>query len=241
MVGEGDARRSYHPNVQSARRFGAWVRYVKKGGDFLEEGLENEIKEASDRLSPSELVSMAKDMDLLDFLAFCSCNQYQLARDIWSIAHEDRSLTIDIDDSVEGIIDEKFQRLASRLEWNSKLTLLIVGEAGIGKTTYAKQMMPRPILFVSHLEDLRKFKPNFHKSILFDDVTITHMPLPAQIHLVDTENPRSIHVRYGTVRIPAGVPKVFTSNEFPVTSQYPAIGRRTQLLQCFKDDLDKFF
>lgn len=214
---------------------------MKKDGDFIEEGDEKEIKEASDRLSPSELVTMAKDMDLLEFLAFCSVNQYQLAKDIWSIAHEDKSLTIDFEDSIEGVICDKFKRLTSKMEWNHKLTLLIVGEAGIGKTTWAKQMMPRPILFVSHLEDLRKFKMNYHKSILFDDVSITHMPLTSQIHIVDTENPRSIHVRYGTVRIPAGVPKVFTSNTFPVTSEYPAIKRRTQFLSCFKDDLDKIF
>lgn len=164
-----------------------------------------------------------------------------MAKDIWTLAHEDTSMTIDIDDKVEGDISAKFERLSSKLTWNHNLTLLIIGEAGIGKTTWAKQMMPRPILFVSHMDDLRKFKPNFHKSILFDDVKINHMPETAQIHLVDTENPRSIHVRYGTVRIPARTPKVFTCNTFPVTHELAAIKRRTQLLLCFKDDLDRVF
>lgn len=239
--GQGNGRITYHPNVQSARRFSDWVKYVKKDGNFMEEGSEQEIKEDSDRLEPSELIEKAKSLDLVSFLAFCSVNKYQMAKDIWSLAHEDNSLTIDIGDTVEGVVSEKFKRLSSRIEWNTRLTLLIIGEAGIGKTTWAKQMMPRPILFVSHLDDLRKFKPNFHKSILFDDVSITHMPQTAQIHLVDTENPRSIHVRYGTVRIPANTPKVFTCNSFPVTHELAAIKRRTQLLLCFKDDLDRYF
>jgi len=214
---------------------------VKKGGVFLEEGEENDNKNEVDRLTPDELLEKAKSLDLVSFLAYCSVHKYQMAKDIWSLAHEDTSMTIEMGDTIEGVISEKFQRLATRLEWNMELTLLIVGEAGVGKTTWAKTIMPKPILFVSHLDDLRKFRANYHKSILFDDVSITHMPHTAQIHLVDNENPRSIHVRYGTVRIPARTVKVFTCNSFPVTSELPAIKRRVQLLSCHKDDLDRVF
>lgn len=237
----GDSRITYHPNVQSARRFSDWVKYVKKGGDYIEEGDEKEIKEDSDRLDPSELIEKAKSLDLVSFLAFCSVNQYQMAKDIWTLAHEDTSMSILDGDNIGGVINVKFENLAKKLVWNQNLTLLIIGESGIGKTTWAKQMMPKPILFVSHLDDLRKFRENFHKSILFDDVRINHMPETSQIHLLDTENPRSIHVRYGTVRIPARTPKVFTCNSYPVTYELPAIKRRSQLLLCFKDDLDRVF
>lgn len=164
-----------------------------------------------------------------------------MARDIWNMAHEDNTLTIQDGEIINGTIDEKFKRLTQKITIEDNKTLVIVGEAGIGKTTWAKQTMPKPLLFVSHLEDLRKFKPGFHQSILFDDVSITHLPITSQIHLVDQENPRSIHVRYGTIRMPAGVPKCFTCNSFPICLEHPAIKRRTQLLLCFKDDLERFF
>ena len=142
-----------------------------------------------------------------------------------------------VEDDIMGDVSVGFANLVESVEWNQKLTLLIIGESGIGKTTWAKRMMPKPILFVSHMDDLRKFKLSYHKSILFDDVKISHMPETAQIHLLDTENPRSIHVRYGTVRIPARTPKVFTCNTYPVTYELPAIKRRTQLLLCYETNL----
>jgi len=214
---------------------------VKKDGDFIEQGELEEKQKGPDRLEPTELLELAKSLDLVNFLAYCSVNQYQMAKDIWALAHEDNSMSICFGDDICGSIDSKFQRVVDKLVWDQKKTLLIIGESGIGKTTWAKQMMPKPILFVSHLDDLRKFRVEYHKSILFDDVTINHMPETSQIHLLDTENARSIHVRYGTVRIPAGTPKVFTCNTYPVTHELPAIKRRSQLLLCFKSDLDKFF
>lgn len=239
-----------HPNIQSSRRFGDWVSYCKKSVSdssfnaswIAEFGQFQLNKPASeDRLSPEDLILRAKEMDLVSFLAYCSVNKYQMAKDIWTLAHEDNTLTITDSDIILGDIHSKFSNLAEKLIWEPNKTLVIVGEAGVGKTTWAKKVMPKPLLFVSHLDDLRKFRPEYHKAILFDDVSINHLPITSQIHLVDQENPRSIHVRYGTVRIPSGVPKCFTCNTFPITLEHPAIKRRTQLLLCFKDNLDKLF
>jgi len=246
-----DGSGSYnHPNIQSARRFSDWVKYCKKSISdasidpswVAEFGTLELNKSASEeRITPEDLITKAKEMDLLSFMAFCSVNKYQMARDIWSMAHEDTTLTIQDGEVINGTVDKRFERLTAKVSIEQNKTLVIVGEAGIGKTTWAKKTLTKPLLFVSHLEDLRKFKPGFHQSILFDDVSITHLPITSQIHLVDTENPRSIHVRYGTIRMPAGVTKCFTCNSFPVCLEHPAIKRRTQLLLCFKDDLERFF
>lgn len=174
-----------------------------------------------------------------EFLAYCSVHRLLYAKAIWDTYHTDTIMTLTNDMSFAGNIDPRFESLISQAELHEHLTLLIVGEAGIGKTTWAKKTIPKPCLFVTHIDDLRKFKVGYHVSILFDDVCVTHFPETAQIHLVDYENPRSVHVRYGTARIPAGIRKIFTCNSIPVSVSHPAISRRSQILFCHSNDLAK--
>lgn len=109
-----------------------------------------------------------------------------------------------------------------------------MGAAGCGKTTIAQQFASKPALFVTHMDILKQFKPDFHKSIIFDDVSFAHLPRETNISIVDREQPRAIHVRYGVAEIPARVEKWFTANRYPfvlgATSFDAAIERRTKLL-----------
>lgn len=135
----------------------------------------------------------------------------------------DESITIrEVDASV-------LQRIASQLKYftlpeEGHKSLIIRGKSGCGKTTWAKYHAPKPALFVTHMDDLRKLTTE-HKSIIFDDMDFKHFPRTAQIHLVDRFDARSIHVRYGTATIPAGIVKIFTCNEYPFTED-EAIKRR---------------
>lgn len=107
-------------------------------------------------------------------------------------------------------------------------TLVIVGPAGCGKTTWAKEHAPKPTLFVRHLDSLARFRPE-HRSIIFDDLDFKHLPPSTQKYLVDYENLAEVHIRYNVARIPAGVPRIFTANEYPFTNDDvhgPAINRR---------------
>ncbi len=87
-----------------------------------------------------------------------------------------------------------------------------VGLSGIGKTSYLRSRYPGALI-VSHMDDLTRFVPEVHEAIIFDDMSFTHMPRSAQIHILDVDDDRSIHVRYQTAFIPAGTLKFFTSNE----------------------------
>lgn len=90
-------------------------------------------------------------------------------------------------------------------------SVIFWGEAGIGKTEFAKQLLPKA-LFVSHMDDLALFEVGVHEGIIFDDMDFTHFPRTSQIHVVDFDNVRSIHIRYAVARIPARTPKIFTTN-----------------------------
>jgi len=72
-------------------------------------------------------------------------------------------------------------------------------------------MMPTA-LFVTHMDDLLKFDAGQHEGIIFDDMSFLHLHREGQIHLVDVEQPRSIHCRYSAANIPANTPKIVTTN-----------------------------
>jgi len=120
---------------------------------------------------------------------------------------------------------------AFNLDWIGERALILIGEAGCGKTTWAKANIPKPCLFVTHIDELKLYRPKYHVSILFDDVSFKHYPIQAQIHLVDFHDSRSIHIRYGTAHIPAKTIKVFTSNEDPVDLSNAAIKRRCKVVR----------
>lgn len=102
---------------------------------------------------------------------------------------------------------------------------LLWGDSGIGKTSYVRSRFP-DFLWVTHMDDLATFDEGEHGGIIFDDMCFTHLPRTAQIHLVDQDDDRTIHIRYMTAHIPAGTPKVFTSNTEFIFNVDSAINRR---------------
>lgn len=88
--------------------------------------------------------------------------------------------------------------------------VIFTGPSGIGKTQYAIHHFARPLV-ISHIDDLKKLCPD-HDGIVFDDMIFTHWPPNACIHLCDLELTRAINVKYGTVEIPAGMHRIFTTN-----------------------------
>lgn len=119
--------------------------------------------------------------------------------------------------------------------FNWGTNVVVHGEAGIGKSFWCKTFFPNP-MFVSHLDDLKRFDPQFHGGILFDDMDFAHLPRVSQIHLADVTDDRSIHVRYGVAHIPAGTKKVFCTNKpDDVFSLDAAVQRRLTYVQVEKD------
>lgn len=109
-------------------------------------------------------------------------------------------------------------------------TQIFLGPTNCGKTTYAKQLLPRA-LFCTHMDDLAKYDPENYDGIIYDEASFVHLPREGQIHLCDQGEDRSLHVRYMCARIPKHTKKIFTSNKTvgEVLLEDPAIQRRIQV------------
>lgn len=105
--------------------------------------------------------------------------------------------------------------------WDRSKALILHGLSGLGKSNLARSLMPTA-LFCSQIEDIKKFNKKIHEGIIFDDMNFMgddkgkgRWPREAMIHLVDYDFPRSIHCRYLNATVPAGTPKIFTTNLSP--------------------------
>lgn len=221
-----------HPNIKNKANGRAWEaakEYCKKDGQFKEFGEQD--TETGELLGTKidELYEQADDF--YSFLKLCLDNSvpFGYCQASWN-AKQTRSPTIDVGEVGAGAIESPILR---QLVWaDSERAIVIVGPTGCGKTTWALNHAPKPALFVSDIDDLKSFRVGFHKSIIFDDMCFSGdhtgkgaWPVQKQIHLVDFHMQRSIRCRYTTARIPAGVHKIFTCNEYPFTWS-DAIARR---------------
>lgn len=175
-----------------------------------------------------DLIQICKaSQDKIDWLHYCAKNSiaFPYMEAIWSHCHVDLPSTI----SDKTQVNETMLQCLKEFNWpdESLKSLVILGPPGCGKTNWAKKHALKPALFVSHLDRLKDFKVGVHKSIIFDDLDFKYLPRTAQIHLVDRENPRDIHIRYRVAHIPEGIQKIFTCNEPPFI-QDDAIKRRTE-------------
>jgi hypothetical protein len=205
-----------HPNKQDPRKWQACIQYTKKGGDYID-GPE---QEESDVSLQTVLDNIEKEEDWMEYCLQKKIS-FQYAQWFWHRLKSD-FCTITEDYQAEGRMCDQLANYGFNPHHK---TLIIRGKTGTGKTTWALKNMPKPALLVRHIDALKRFRPGFHKSIIFDDVDFCHFPRTSQIHLVDWDCPSDIHCRNVTATIPAGVFKVFTCNEWPLLDD-PAIRRR---------------
>lgn len=215
-----------HPNIQPVRVVSRALEYVTKGGEFTDFGT---IPSCPQKRTSSEALALAGQADEADYLRACleARVPFQYAKRFRELAFSDSTNVIGID--YVGNTEWECPQLRST-ELPSNSCPVLVGPSGVGKSAWAKRVAPKPALWVSHVDVLRLFKPGFHKSIIFDDMSFTHFPLQAQIHLVDWTDARQIHCRYGYATIPAGTIKIFTCNDDPFTV-HAAITRRTTYIR----------
>jgi len=210
-----------HPNIQGVRSIKHAIKYVSKDGEFFDVGTVP-VEESSniDWLASAATLSEAEYYKL-------ACQHrlsFQYAQKFWQLGCKQ---TCEIPSTYEADLTRESEALL--LTPLPEGTTVLVGNTGIGKTSWAKRVCPKPALWVRHIDVLRSFRPGYHKSIIFDDMSFMHLPREAQIHIVDQSDEAHIHCRYGHAVIPAKTVKIFTANAYPFTRD-PAIERRVNLI-----------
>lgn len=228
----------YHPNIQAVRSPKAVKEYVTKESNYttnlnIEESTRSKVSETWKRA-----LEAASDDGLPAALAVLGEDD-RTARD----------MAINGDRVLKNLATRRTKRL--KIQWplesfswptatlwdpsTPATTLILTGPTGTGKTQLAKALLPEA-LFISHMDGLRQYGPSYH-GVIFDDMAFTHLHREAQIHLCDLGEDRQIHVRYSVAELPAGTPRIITTNREPeqvllVTD--PAIARRCTVVSVEK-------
>jgi len=213
-----------HPNIQPMRSVARALEYVAKDGEFTDHG----VVPAEDEHG-TDWVALAETVTRADFMraAFAARMAQNWAREFWELGNAENN-----DVAEQNFDDAMLQREDPSLwlqEPSTVLSTVVIGPTGVGKSSWALRVAPKPALWVRHLDVLRCFRKGFHRSIIFDDMAFDHMPRQTQIYVVDQNQDAQIHCRYGYARVPAHTIKIFTANSWPFVED-PAIRRRVHLV-----------
>lgn len=194
----------FHPNIQSVRSVVAVQKYIKKGGHYIT----NIDKIINNFDQAMELVKKRKLQEAVDLLKRKESKTMVLYYDrvvnnLKSMIGLEQLLTKFV--YPEPIVNE------FRLMTSCNKTILLAGESGYGKTSFAISLFGNPLL-CSHIDQLKEFDPIIHDAIIFDDMVFTHWPRESQIHIVDYDHPRAINVKHSVAYIPAKTKKIITTN-----------------------------
>lgn len=225
----------YHPKIEGCRSYKNVIKYVTKDGHYItnydKELLEKIINENK---KVSEIYTSARKR--------ASEGEVDEAMKLLEHPKTVRDLTLhsnSIRKNLESLVPKRQKTIYSldsfkvNFSWNRTRTLILWGPTETGKSSLAKALLPKA-LFVSHMDRLRDYDPKQYEGIIFDDMSFKHIPRDGQIHLVDTFDDRDIHCRYSPAFLPAGTPRIITSNNAPadiLLAEDPAIVRRIQVVE----------
>jgi len=229
---------NHHGNYQGCRSPAAVINYVSKENEWIASpDLEDRArkKKTSSATSWADARSAAKTGDLAAALQVLESGGTGVLRDLTlygtTITRNLQELATPLDHPGARELSEYPDLFA----WDRNRCLILFGATNTGKTTLAKSLLPRSI-FTRHLDLLAGYQPSKHQGIILDDLSFLHLHDEAQIALTDIADPTQIHVRYRVAVVPAGTPRIVTTNKQPyevLNLNNPAIARRVQAIEWF--------
>ncbi len=202
--------KTFHGNYQTARSAKAVMQYCKKDGNFISDGVEMDEGSWARAIFLAREGEMGRAVELLidekprDICMHGDQIRLNLGRLVKATPYAPPVLQAP---------PRLPLALSASLAALGKKSLILWGSPGTGKTWWARSIGPHR--FVTHLEQLKAPTVLSGELLVFDDMAFAHLPRQTCIYLVDCEQERKIHVRYGTVSIPAGVKKIFLTNQDP--------------------------
>jgi len=114
----------------------------------------------------------------------------------------------------------EFVMPAEILDWKDNLygktALILWGPTGTCKTEFTKSLlksMNLESLLIRNIHAFRDVRIGPGTALLFDDVSLADKTREELIHYFDLENGTQLRVMYGTIDIPPGTPRAFTTND----------------------------
>lgn len=196
---------SIHGNYQACRSPAAVMKYVEKDGDYIT----NITIKTKGEWSKAMEIARQDAPEALSYI------QDHYPRDYF--LHSDAiTRTVTVLSAKPTIPKYENFKMPDELKfWDrSKQCLFIHGESGLGKTEFSKWLLGSCYL-CSELDAIKEFDPLIHKGIIFDDITLGLLPKESVLSLIDLENTRQVKCRYRNAVIPAGTPRIITSNSPP--------------------------
>lgn len=223
----------HHGKYEGCRSFGACVNYLDKPDyiaqlDFPDEETVSEAirtADTSSALAPSAAVYNFQDE--LKWIDYCIAEQISPAYGfkIWQATNRDHGDTLEEDYEEGGTITHP-TLLALQFDPTRKTYCIWGNSTGVGKSTWVRINAPKPALRISHIDGLDKYDPEYHKSVIFEEMTFTHVPKTAQIKICDETETFQHHCRYKHRALRGGTYKFITSNDPPFDFHEPPIARR---------------
>ncbi len=214
----------YHPNWTGVRQklggVSGWIRYLLKEDEhpltsYTSDDIKAFLEGKSGKRNRDTAFHEALDLDTAD-LAYVHLLTVEPAH---TITNSERIM--------KGLEDAYNRKITSRAfvypgpiripdGWNPAThSLLIFGDAGLGKTQWAKSYASiygrADCLFVRHVQDLALLKPT-HGTIIFDDLDFSKFSDGQCKNITDVGEQCSVRILYKCARIPPGTVRIFTAN-----------------------------
>lgn len=196
-----------HPNILKGAIKQGWKDYVAKDGDFITNFYKKKVSKYSEALAAESLE------EALTTLATFHPRDYLLSRDRMKrnlVDHFCATKPSRLKQYESWSEYGEYVKKMVLMSWETK-AIILHGPTSLGKTALAKSLGTNPIM-ISHLDQLKTL-PTSTTHLILDDMFFGHLPRTTVLHLMDLEEERHIHVRYATGVIPAGLPRIFTTNK----------------------------